>query len=336
MFSFKFARHLAETLHRPSFIVSISIQRLSQRLFSKRKKSRMGDEQPNWVNVGKYSIFPWSISGIETCIVVKTNDLHVSFDMGYSCKESVASKYVFVSHGHMDHISGVPQHATKRSLYGMKPAIYYTPEHLVNSLASVCEGYAKMAENVPVLEQMDIRPAKLGESIHLPSNYIVKPFPTVHRVASQGYIIYEHTKKLKPEFQGLPSHVIAQKVREGQEINDVQEIPSIAYTGDTTFEVFLNPPTDDLLKVKLLITETTYIDEEQGKNMMQKARDRGHIHLQELAYYAYLFENVEKILLIHFSDKYSPNYIEHTVRQKLPDSLVDKVHVATVAKEKYG
>lgn len=70
--------------------------------------------------------------------------------------------------------------------------------------------------------------------------------------------------------------------------------------------------------------------------MMQKARDRGHIHIQELAYYAYLFENVENILLIHFSDKYSPNYIQNTVRQKLPDSLVDKVHVATVAKEKYG
>ena len=65
----------------------------------------------------------------------------------------------------------------------------------------------------------------------LPSNYIVKPFPTVHRVASQGYIIYEHTKELKPEFKGLPSHVIAQKVREGQEINDIQEIPCIAYTG---------------------------------------------------------------------------------------------------------
>ena len=55
----------------------------------------MGDEQ-DWVNIGNYSIFPWSISGIETCIVVKSNDLHVSFDMGYSCKESVASKYVFV------------------------------------------------------------------------------------------------------------------------------------------------------------------------------------------------------------------------------------------------
>lgn len=56
----------------------------------------MEDEQQNWFNIGKYSIFPWSISGIETCIVVKSNDLHVSFDMGYSCKESVASKYVFV------------------------------------------------------------------------------------------------------------------------------------------------------------------------------------------------------------------------------------------------
>jgi len=75
----------------------------------------------------------------------------------------------------MDHISGVPQHATKRSLYGMKPAIYYTPEHLVDSLASVCEGYAKMAENVPVLEQMDIDLLNL-ESLYMYVQFVACKF----------------------------------------------------------------------------------------------------------------------------------------------------------------
>lgn len=31
-------------------------------------------------------------------------------------------------------------------------------------------------------------------------------------------------------------------------------------TGDTVFDVFSNPPTPDLLKVKLLITEATFLD----------------------------------------------------------------------------
>ena len=53
--------------------------------------------------------------------------------------------------------------------------------------------------------------------------------------------------------------------------------------GDTTFEVFLNPPNPDLLRVKLLITETTYIDDcvdQNGVTSKTRARDRGHIHIQ--------------------------------------------------------
>ena len=102
------------------------------------------------------------------------------------------------------------------------------------------------------------------------------------------------------------------------------------------FDVFSNPPTDDLLKVKLLITEATYIDQEGGKDVVQKARDRGHMHLQEIVDNADLFKNVESILLIHFSDKYSSKYIHKTVMKTLPESLASKVYIGTTAKERYG
>lgn len=103
-------------------------------------------------------------------------------------------------------------------------------------------------------------------------------------------------------------------------------------TGDTTFDLFLKSPPEDLLKVKLLITEATYID--QDRESIQKARDRGHTHLQELVDNAQLFDSVEKIILIHFSDKYSPKYIMDTVMKLLPPSLSDKVLVSPIAKEK--
>ena len=47
------------------------------------------------------------------------------------------------------------------------------------------------------------------------------------------------------------------------------------FTGDTTFEVFTSPPNADLLKVKTLITEATYIDDDTdklGRNSVEKAR----------------------------------------------------------------
>ena len=103
----------------------------------------------------------------------------------------------------------------------------------------------------------------------------------------------------------------------------------VSHTGDTTFEVFQKPSTPaDLFKVKLLIVEATYVDLEFGKDIIKQARDRGHIHLFEIFQNAELFRNVDKILLIHFSDKYSIGYINEQVNANVPESLRDKIIVS--------
>ena len=102
-------------------------------------------------------------------------------------------------------------------------------------------------------------------------------------------------------------------------------------------DVFTNVPTPDLLKVTLLITESTYIDSDvkNGKTAVERARDRGHIHLQEIVHNAQAFDSVENILLVHFSDKYSVGYINRTVDEMLKDNetLREKIHLGTLMKE---
>ena len=109
--------------------------------------------------------------------------------------------------------------------------------------------------------------------------------------------------------------------------------------GDTTFEVFTGEkgqPPDDLFRVKLLIVEATYLNNNgnSGENIRQ-ARQWGHIHLSEIFDNAHLFKDVENILLIHMSDKYSVRYINEQVYSCVPEILKDKVHVATLAKDRY-
>ena len=99
-------------------------------------------------------------------------------------------------------------------------------------------------------------------------------------------------------------------------------------------DVFLTPPSPDLLRVKLLIMEATFIDHDSKKDCVQLARDRGHIHLQEVVDNAHLFQDVGSILLVHFSTKYSAEYVRRCVSEQLPPELKDKVHCATVAKER--
>ncbi|CAL1536168.1 unnamed protein product [Lymnaea stagnalis] len=287
-------------------------------------------EADGWLNIGQYSIFAWSVSGVESCIVIKSEDVQFAFDMGTAVPESIKASNVFITHGHIDHIGAVANHVSKRSLTGMKPARYFVPPHLVEPLSAVMQAHYQMAETVGSIES--IKPFVEGDVVRLNSSYYVKAFPTIHRIPSQGYILYKEVKKLKEEFKGMQGFQVAALHREGKEIHDIIVTPEIAYCGDTTFEVFTNPPTSDLLKVKLLITEATFLDDEIGKNMVQKAKDRGHTHLLELSQNADLFDDVGHIVLVHFSNKYSPKYIRDCVYHKLPPKLRIKVTPATVAK----
>ncbi len=110
----------------------------------------------------------------------------------------------------------------------------------------------------------------------------------------------------------------------------------IHVVGDTTFELFMNPPLPNLLNTKLLITEATYIDSDvdrHGNTSQQRARDRGHCHLQEFVDNKELFKDIENILLVHFSDKYPINYISKRVEEIVPRSLKDKLHLGTLMKQ---
>ena len=105
--------------------------------------------------------------------------------------------------------------------------------------------------------------------------------------------------------------------------------------GDTTFELFHALPNPDILKVKVLIVESTYIDNEirNGDDGITRARKRGHLHLQEIIDNEHLFAEVENIVLVHFSDKYSVGYIKKKVDEIVPESLRPKIHLGLVLKE---
>lgn len=107
----------------------------------------------------------------------------------------------------------------------------------------------------------------------------------------------------------------------------------MSLSGDTKFDVFHNPPIEDILKVKLLITETTYIDTgHPGRMDLEKlAKERGHSHLFDFITNEHLFCYVESILFIHFSQKYSREYIESYILTNLPKTLKDKVHLGILA-----
>lgn len=204
----------------------------------------------------------------------------------------------------------------------------------------------------------------------------------------QGYILYSMRKKLKPELVGRSQEEVKQLRLSGQEVTDtyqvrdthqpwvpaascvlawlgmvwcalqpptcwcfwLRQVPEVAFTGDTSGELFEKDGNPDIYRAKLLIVECTFVDDsvtwEQVRvlcwqlgretafcnvclctatssahaGLVVQARERGHMHVTDLVVHAHKFHN-EAILLIHFSPRYKRQEILQALDTNLPPAL---------------
>lgn len=238
------------------------------------------------------------------------------FDIGRGASQLVEIPRIFLTHGHLDHSSGIAYHISQRSLRNLPGCTVYTPESLVEPLNQILQLWSGI-EGFPFnYEIIGIQP---GEQIQLQGNYSVQAFPAVHRVESLGYVIQEKRKRLKKEFQSLSGAEIADLKKKDPNIFYEVEVPLIAFSGDTTIEFVLNHP--HVQQSKILFLECTYIDE---KRPVERARKWGHTHLDEIAQNAEAFRELKRLFLIHFSPRYRKKEVFDALKTKLPDWLYKK------------
>ncbi len=261
-----------------------------------------------------HEIEAFSIAGFQTCIELP--QLSVAFDIGFCPRTAVKASTVLVSHTHMDHVGAIVHHAALRGLYGMRPASYVFPkenEKAVNDLFRAC------SELDGTQHERVLCPHAPGDEIPLTRDYVVRPFFSPHRVPCQGYALVRKFSKLKPDLAGLLPQEIGRLKREGHEVSVSTEAPEIVYTGDTRIEVLERE--EVVRKARLLIMEVTFLP---GDMSVEDARERGHVHLDEVAARADLFEN-EAILFLHFSARYTKEDIVRALDERLPARLREKV-----------
>ncbi|XP_055347146.1 uncharacterized protein LOC129594472 [Paramacrobiotus metropolitanus] len=279
----------------------------------------------------------WSVSGLESCVTVRVDDsVRYAFDIGHATRASIMCDHVFVTHGHIDHCGALPKHVSQRELRSRPPSTYYCPPDIEESLLTICQGFAAMNEgyiNKPLSPSRKSVASPVGQDIPLSHGRVARPFRTYHRVASQGYLIYAHTRTRITEYMHLSGPEIGEYMAQGIQVWENKHLPEIAYTGDTTFDTFLDPDNADLLRSSILITEATYIDDRQPA---EKARQRGHIHLQDIAKNAELFRHIGALVLVHLSDRYTSGQAQHWVRRLLPQWLLNKTWVPMLMKDMEG
>lgn len=282
-------------------------------LEKKDEKKRTG------MTIEGYRIDGLSIAGHETCIILPT--LNLAFDIGRCPPRAVAQQFLFISHGHMDHIGGLPMYVATRGLYRMAPPTIIVPTVIKGSVEKLFEAHRAMDHSELKHNLIGLN---VGEEFQLRKDLKVKAFKTYHCIPSQGYIVYSVRQKLKQEYVGLPGSEIKNLKLSGVEITFSITVPEIAFTGDTMSDFIVDDNNIDALRTKILIMESTYVS---NIETVENARDYGHIHLSEIIGYADRFQN-KAILLIHFSARYQADDIQNAMCT-LPPSLAGRVFTLT-------
>ncbi|XP_004299394.1 PREDICTED: nuclear ribonuclease Z [Fragaria vesca subsp. vesca] len=266
-----------------------------------------------------YPVEGLSIGGQETCVIFPS--LKLSFDIGRCPQRAIAQDFLFISHAHMDHIGGLPMYVATRGLYRMKPPTIIVPKCIKEVVEELFEVHRKMDQSELKHNLIGL---DAGEEFHIRKDLKVKAFRTYHRIPSQGYVVYSVKHKLKQEYVGLCGTEIKKMKESGVEITNILIEPQVAFTGDTTADFIVDNSNIDVLRAKILVMESTFLDE---SITVEHARDYGHVHLSEIINHAERFEN-KAILLIHFSARYTVNEIQQAVAA-LPPPLAGRVFALT-------
>jgi ribonuclease Z len=257
-----------------------------------------------------------SVAGVETCIEVPS--LGVLFDLGRCTRNAVNVPMVLVSHGHLDHIGAIAQHAARRAMMKMGESTYVVPAAIRLHVERLFDAAGALDGNPIPRRVIGLRS---GDELPLGKGRWVRPFRTFHRVPSQGYSIWERRHRLRDEFRDVPGTRLAELRKQGVEIEQRHDVALISFTGDTRIEALEENP--ELQQTETLVMECTFLD---ARVSVEDARMMGHVHLDEIVEHGELLP-LGKIVLTHFSARYDPPAIERSLVERVPEDYRARINV---------
>ncbi len=251
-----------------------------------------------------------SVAGRETWFLLPTLDL--AFDLGRMPDDLLSVPNVFLSHAHLDHAAGLAYWCSQRRLLRL-------PGGRVLTHPAAVEGWRRILALHEELEAVryDARVEEMvpGASLALRRDLAVTAFRADHRVPTLGFVASEVRNRLRPEWRGKATSEIHAAASAGQEVSERIHFPLVAYSGDTARGIFdLAPP--EAFRAKVFLLECSFVEEEDR----ERSAAWGHLHLQEIAERADLFEN-EILVLTHLTLRSTPDVIRREIRGRLPASL---------------
>lgn len=270
-----------------------------------------GDE----LHVGGLTLRGVTRGGVSTCLMVP--ELGLMFDAAPRIAGQLRYDTILVSHGHQDHLGGLPYLVSQRHMVKGGPPDVHVPIEMLAPLQRIFEGWREI-EDFPL--EVHLHGHAPGDVVPIRDG-VARCVRSVHRVPSLAWIIERHTQRLRPELQGVPGPELAQRRQAGEDITEAHVTPLLCVTGDTQIELFDREPL--VRRCAVLVYEVTGWDDRRGPD---DVRQWGHTHVEELAPRAEQFEG-EALVLVHRSPRHTRSDAERIVRERFPAAVRDRVHV---------
>jgi ribonuclease Z len=253
------------------------------------------------------------MAGEET--VIQAPELNVCFDIGRCPYFALTSDIICLSHGHMDHLAGLPYYLSQRFFQGMKPGTILLPRELERPVDTLLKCWREVERQGTPYTLIPMHPGALHE---VRRDMAIRAVATHHGGVSLGYVVINVREKLKPEYLPLTGPEIAALRKQGVPIQYRLEVPQVAFLGDTTAGPVFDDP--DVRKAQVLITECTFFDAEHKG----KAKAGRHMHVDQFAEIAPKLEN-EHIVLTHVSRRTGIRKARAILRRKLGDERMKNI-----------
>jgi ribonuclease Z len=254
-----------------------------------------------------------SVAGETTCLMVPELDL--CFDMGECPRFALASKWVAISHGHMDHVGALAYYCSQRRFQGMGTAKIICDARIASAIQRMMAGFVDLEQQRTPFELFPLVPEQM---IEIKPNIHLRGFETEHTSPSFGYVAVEKRSKLKPELANLPQEKLKELKERGQEITRTLEIPLVAYLGDTAPGPHLVRA--DVRKAEIVVCECTFFEPEHT----ERAKVGMHMHINDIAEWLRVLE-CKALILTHISRRTHLGYAREQLMKLVGPDKADRV-----------
>lgn len=225
----------------------------------------------------------------------------------------VATRTLFVSHGHLDHVLGLPFVLSQRGMHHRKhhggAARVFCPAPVEKKVRALIEAAEALEETRYAFELRGLEP---GERVELERGFALEAFATEHVVPSLGAHLLARKRHLKAAFRGLDRERLIELKQHGVAVEEEVEEHLLSYCGDTGVGVFERSPR--VFDAQVLMIECTFL----GHELVGRGSDYGHLHLSDLVRYRGRFAN-RAIVLFHLSRRHRVEELRLAVESELPE-----------------